>query len=41
MNIGMIEHATRRFARGYDRCFGAAPEPGRRAVVERMPERRG
>lgn len=41
MDIEMIERAYRRYARGYDRYFGAVLEPGRRAVVERMHCRAG
>ncbi len=36
MDIEMVERAYRRYARGYDRYFGAVLEPGRRALVERM-----
>jgi len=36
MNVETIERAYRRYARGYDRYFGAVLEPGRRAVIERM-----
>lgn len=41
MDIGAIEQAYRRHARGYDRFFGPVLEPGRRAVIERMRLRPG
>ncbi|MEW5966151.1 MAG: class I SAM-dependent methyltransferase [Pseudomonadota bacterium] len=41
MDIDTIERTYRRYARGYDRYFGAVLEPGRRAVVERMRCRPG
>ena len=36
MNIPAIEQAYKRYARVYDVCFGAAFQPGRRAIVDRM-----
>lgn len=41
MDLDTIERAYRRYARSYDRFFGAVLEPGRQAVIERMRCRAG
>lgn len=41
MDLVTIERAYRRYARGYDRYFGAVLQQGRQAVIERMRCRAG